>query len=279
MTSFNSQEEFLRALEQNPQWREAVRALILSEELLQLPVQFIAFVGRITAFIDQMNAFVSEQRQINAEQKQFNAEQRQFNADMTTFVSEQKQFNADMTTFVSEQKQFNADMTAFVSEQRQFNAEQRQFNADSARRLSRMEGDMRGNYAQNMAFRDVAGIAMDMGFEYVRTIPDEELAHMAQRAVGRIPINELRSFRRADLVIEATDGSDTHYIAVEASYTADRRDTDRAQRNARFLTDFTGRSAHPAVASFRNDDYVNTQIDSGAIYWVSLDDRGPTEPE
>ena len=65
MTSFNSPEEFLRALERNPEWREAVRALILSEELLQLPVQFIAFFGRLSAFIDQTEAFITEQRQFN----------------------------------------------------------------------------------------------------------------------------------------------------------------------------------------------------------------------
>ncbi len=243
MTSFNSQEDFLRALEENPRWKEAVRTLILGEELLQLPVQFMAFVGRVSAFIDQMDAFVSEQKQFNEEQKQFNEEQKQFNGKMETFVDEQRQFNE-----------------AF------------------ARRLTRIEGDMsnfRGNYARDTATRSAMGIAMDLGFEYVRTVPYEELAKMAQSAAGRMPTNELRSFREADLVIEATDGVATHYIAVEASYTADQRDTDRAQRNARFLTEFTGRSAHPAIASVRNDDYVNEQVDSGAVHWLPMDDRGP----
>ena len=226
MTSFNSAEEFLRALEQNPEWRESVRALILSEELLQLPVQFIAFFGRVSAFIDQTEAFISEQRQ--------------------------------------------------------FNTEQRQFNEGFTRRLGRIEGDMtnfRGTYARETALRDAMGIAMDMGFEYVRTVPHEELARMAQGASGRVPTNELRSFRQADLIIEATDGVDTHYIAVETSYTADQRDTDRAQRNARFLTEFTGHVAHPAVASVRNDHFANSEIDSGVVYWHPLNDRGPAAPE
>ena len=40
MTTMNSQEDFLRALSENPQWKAAVRAQILGEELLQLPARF-----------------------------------------------------------------------------------------------------------------------------------------------------------------------------------------------------------------------------------------------
>ena len=212
MPTFDNLDDFLRALEENPQWREAVRALILSQELLRLPVQFMAYS-------DQMSAFV---------------------------------------------------------------AEQRQFNEAVGRRLDRIEGDManlRGAYVRETAIRDAMGIAMDLGFEYVRTMPYGELALMAQRATGSIPTDELRSFRQADLVIEATNGSDTHYIAVETSYTADQRDTSRAQRNARFLTEFTGHVAHAAVASVRNDDRANREIDCGGVYWHPLNDRGSAAPE
>ena len=247
MTSFNDLDGFLRALEQNPQWKEAVRALILGEELLQLPVQFIAFVGRVSAFIDQTEAFITEQRQFN-----------------------------------SEQKQFNERMETFVEEQKQFNTEQRQFNEAFVRRLNRIEGDVgtfRAFFARDALQSEAMGIAMELGLEYVRILSQEELTQMTQRAVGRIPTNELRSFRRADLVIEATDGSSTHYIALEASYTADQRDTDRAQRNARFLTEFTGQTTHAVIASVRNDHYAEQQINSGAVYWLPLDDRGPAPVE
>jgi len=226
MTSFNDLEGFLRALEENPEWKEAVRAHILGEELLQLPVRFIAFAGRINAFIDQMNAFVSEQKQFNAEQSQFN--------------------------------------DAFD------------------RRLNRIEGDVgifRAAFARDTLHKDAMSITMDLGLEYVRIVPQEELTQMTREAVGRIPTNELRSFRRADLVIEATDGSSTQYIAVEASYTADQRDTDRAQRNARFLTEFTGQTAHAVIASVRNDHHAEQQINSGAVYWQPLDDRCPAPIE
>ena len=59
MTTINSQDDFLRALSENPEWKAAVRAQILGEELLQLPARF-------NAFIEQMTAFVAEQKEINA---------------------------------------------------------------------------------------------------------------------------------------------------------------------------------------------------------------------
>ena len=239
MTSFNSKEDFLRALEENPQWREAVRALILGEELLLLPVQFRAFAGQVSSFIDQTEAFISEQRQ-------FNAEQRQTNERMEGFVAEQRQFNE-----------------VFV------------------RRLTRIEGDMtnfRGTYAENAAERNAAAIAAELGLEYVRSVPQQDLVRMSRSATGRVPINQLRSFWTADLIIEASDGSDTHYIAVESSYTADQRDTDRVQRNVQFLTEFTGQTARGVIASVRNDRYAESQVESGGVYWFPLKDRGP-QPE
>ena len=43
VTTINSLDDFLQALDANPSWRDAVRARILGEELLQLPVKFDAF--------------------------------------------------------------------------------------------------------------------------------------------------------------------------------------------------------------------------------------------
>jgi hypothetical protein len=222
MTSFNSREDFLRALEENPQWKEAVRALILGEELLQLPLQFRAFVGQVSSFIDQTEAFISEQRQ--------------------------------------------------------FNTEQRQFNEGFTRRLGRIEvniGNFRGSYAESAAVRNAVAIAAELGLEYMRSVTQEELVRMSRSATGDIPVNQLRSFWTADLIIETRDGADTHYIAVESSYTADQRDTDRLQRNVQFLTEFTGQSARAVVVSVRNDAYVSALVESGAVYWFQLEDRRP----
>ena len=79
MTTINSQEDFLRALSENPEWRAAVRAQILGDELLQLPAKFDAFVeeqrdfnARITASIEELSATTKELREFNRAQKDIN---------------------------------------------------------------------------------------------------------------------------------------------------------------------------------------------------------------
>ena len=199
MTTINNQDDFLEALRNNPAWREAVRAQILGDELLQLPVKF--------------DAFVEEHR--------------------TTHI-----------------------------------------NIDA--RLDRIEGDtgtLKGDFARTRTVQDAAGIASDMGLQFVRTLSSDELRDMAGNT---LPRDVGRSFRNADLVVEATDGTGTRYIAMEVSFTADWRDCNRAVRNAELITRFTGKGAQAAVASVRNDREAAEAVESGAVYWHPLEDRTPS---
>ena len=136
-----------------------------------------------------------------------------------------------------------------------------------------MEGDsgtLKGYWARNTAVSDAAGIAQDMGLEFVRTLTASDLMEMAGNQLDR----EIgRSFRRADLVIEATRGGTPQYVALEVSYTADQRDSGRALRNAGILTRFTGRKATASVASVRNTHEVEQLVESGELYWHPLEDR------
>ena len=112
-----------------------------------------------------------------------------------------------------------------------------------------------------------------MGIEYVSTLSEADLVRMARTANPEIARSELLSFRTADLVVEARDESGTVYIVMEASYTADLRDTGRVLRNARLLTEFTGHRAVPVVASVRNVNEVSALVDSGDIYRYEMEER------
>ncbi len=90
-------------------------------------------------------------------------------------------------------------------------------------------------------------------------------------ARGGIHRSDLLSFYRADLVMEALDhDNNTHYVAMEACYTADARDTDRVSRNAGFLTRFTGQPAHGVIASRQNDRAVQRRVKNKTVHWFQL---------
>ena len=227
MTTINSQEDFLRALRENPEWKEAVRALILGEELMQLPTRF--------------NAFVDEQRQVN--------------------------------------KRVESDISALKAGQTRLEDGQARLEAGQARietRMTRQENDMatvKAAHARWSALRGAESITLDMNIDFVRTLTEPDLIRMAKTSSPNMPRNELFSFRTADLVVEARDDSGTVYIAMEASYTGDLRDSDRAQRNARLLTEFTGHRSIPVVASVRNVSEVTALIDAGTVYWYQIPER------
>ena len=143
--------------------------------------------------------------------------------------------------------------------------------------FSRIERDVKFLmyvYYLDMAERFAPLIAGELGLIYTRLLDTAELVNIARDAdTSDIPTNELRSFLRADVVIEATSDQDdaAHYVAVEVSYTADGRDSHRATRNARYLAEFIGGAhTHAVVASHRYDNEVANLIERGTLSWFEL---------
>lgn len=177
--------------------------------------------------------------------------------------------------FIHEQRQVNEEQRRVNEEQRQFNEEQRQFNRRVDRRLGTIQDDIsevKGGHARTETIRRADVIASALNLIFERALSAGELDEMVrENPDSSIARNELESFTKADLVIKAKDGSRlTNYIAVEISYTADQRDTDRAIRNAQFLTKFTGRPAHAVIASVKNDYDVNNLVSGGSIRWYEI---------
>jgi hypothetical protein len=132
---------------------------------------------------------------------------------------------------------------------------------------------LKGAHVRSAAVREAGLIAEDMGFTFVRTLTSEQVRILSRsESTTDISAGDLRSFRRADLIMEVTDGEgDTCYVAVEISFTANGRDTSRAVRNAGFLTSFTGKRSVAAVAGLRRDDRIDESIESGEVFWHQLD--------
>ena len=178
-------------------------------------------------------------------------------------------FATRMETFVDEQTRFNTEMRQFHKEQTQINEEMRQSN----QRMETAIGELRGNVARQVVGAYSREIAEGMGFQIERLLARPDLFSLL---VGNDPRDltpgERQSFFRADLVLEVTDADGSlHYIAVEASYTADKRDTDRALRNAQLMERFTGHQAHALIASVRNVREIQGLIDDGTVSWYALD--------
>ena len=58
---------------------------------------------------------------------------------------------------------------------------------------------------------------------------------------------------------------------MEASYTADERDTTRARRNAELLRRLTGHPCQAVIASVHNVQEIEGELRGPEVYWYQLD--------
>ena len=223
MATINTIEDLVQILDDNPKWLDAIRARLLTREVLELPQT----VAKLTERMDQV-----ERRLDQVEQRLGQVERRLDQVD------------------------------------------RRLDQID--RRLDRITDDLgvlKGAHARGVAIEQAVSIARDMGLRRTKTLVQDDMWDLIDAAdTSDIPANELRSFRLADLVMEARDEEgEACYVAAEISFTVNGRDTSRAMRNANFLSRFTGRRSYPAVVGANRDDRVRDAIESGEVFWYRLD--------
>ena len=146
-------------------------------------------------------------------------------------------------------------------------------------RLDRWERDMgrlRARHARDSVREQADLLARDLGSRKVRSLTIADLLDMSDAAdTSGISTDDLRSFRRADLVLEAErlETGETHYIVVEVSYTVNGRDTTRAMRNAEYLTRFTGMQALAVISGVRKDNRIDPEIAEGKVAFYEIEDE------
>ena len=237
MTTFNTVEELFRILDDDPQLLEALRARLLTQELLALPAAHASFVS-------EMGEFVA------ASERRFEAIERRLDS-MSEDIAELRQ-----------------DVTRID------------------RRVVRLSNDFglfRGSYAEKAARKSVDTIAIRVGNakgidldEFtIRTLDSDALKDKARAFpnISEIPQGDRLSFYESDLIAEVQDiEGETYYIVVEASYTCDETDTDRAISHANLLTRFTRKKAYAVVAGVRIDNEIREAVESGDVFWYEIDD-------
>ena len=238
MATFNTIEELFQILDDDPQLLEALRARLLTQELLALPAAHAAFVAETREFVAATNRrFESIELRLDR---------------MSEDIAELRQ-----------------DVTRID------------------RRVVRLSNDFgvfRGSYAENAARKSVDTIAIHVGNakgidldEFtVRTLDSDALKDKARAFadISEIPQGERLSFYESDLVAEVQDREgETYYIVVEASYTCDETDTDRAISHAKLLTRFTRKNAYAVVAGVRIDNEIRETVEAGDVFWYEIDDK------
>ena len=268
MTKIDTIEDLVRIIEEHPGWLDRIRNLILTEELMRLP-------GRFDRFAEDFDQFANktEGRLVSLEDGQERLERGQ-----TQLEGGQERLERGQTQLEGGQERLERGQTQLEGGQERLERRQTQLERGQARlergqaRLVDDVGMLKGAHTSTVSERDYAVIALELGFNTAELVSRADMYRLGtSAAVGDMDRNVLRSFRAADLIIKAADDDGrTHYIAVEASFSINGRDTDRAMRNAEILTRVTGDPATAAVCGYVLDDTVREKVDSGAVHWYQL---------
>ena len=145
------------------------------------------------------------------------------------------------------------------------------------KRLDRVAADvgiLKGAHAETKARADIAVIADELNLEYRRIVPGVELRRVARENGADLRDDEIKSFIASDIIAETIDAEgDTTYLAVEASFTGDLHDADRARRHAALMQRLTNKPCRAVIASARNNDRLLELIHSGEVAWHQLQIR------
>ena len=276
MTTINTPDDLLRLVREDDTFREAMRRELLTVELLEAPQRIANIEQSVTALIEHANAT--------------NARLDRMDQILAAIVEQTNAIN------------------------RRLDLVERDINGlgESFRREVRAQSSFRGNYAQTAASAsdiDIAHLfAHRHGLEDIKTRHISRSNLEAWLRENRDLVKSLdirqratRTFLRPDIIASVNDlysadgAAPVYYIVIEASYTGDTEDVDRATDHAKIVRAVTGLEAYAVVAAVMLDDemeqatrsrlfddlerFVDARDENGA-YWHQLysADLKPPEP-
>ena len=225
MVTINSIEDLARILREQPAWADTLRALLLSEDLLDLPARFDRFVQS---------------------QEETNRRQEETNRRLSEMLSELKEANED-----TRQRLSRLEGRVGRMEGRFGNLEGGHYE-----RTIRAKALARSQF--NLGMGTVYYALSQDG------ILDVRLTRAIGNALNRDTVtkSDTGDLYETDLII--SDQENRHAV-FEVSLTADDHDILRAKRRAETLETITGGAVTPVVITARIDDARYSQAESEGV--------------
>jgi uncharacterized protein (UPF0335 family) len=245
-------EDLLRILDRYPHWWEELRRRILLEELEQLPRahrRLSVRMGRIEKALAALAETVQKMAQ----------DQRRHATALTKLRKEVAEARAEADRRFAElaeaQRRTEESLAAHRAETERRFAELAEALRRLVERVDRIEQDV-GTLKDHDLRRRYAELAPSYfggpNFRKVHVLTPSELVNRLLAALdeGKIEREDFEEARRIDLVVRGEWEGRTLHLALETSWTIDRRDVERAVRRARILQAILGET-WPAVAGSR----------------------------
>ena len=275
--------EVIREIRENPEVREEVRRLILTDELLAMP----ALLARVDARQDQMAALLVQQGErldrVDARQDRMEETQRQIAELLARQDARFDRMDARFDRVDARQDRMEETQGRMEETQGRMDARQDRMEETQSQivtllarmdaRQDRMENDLggiKGSVVEARAQRRMMSLApARLGLRNAEVVvgpvaPSEALERFSDacRNAGA-SAEQLDRLVKTDLIIRAQKGAGDDsrrvYLAVEVAYRLDEEDIGRVSESMAVLSDLAPRSTEPDAEVM------------GAIYGVRID--------
>lgn len=287
-TAINDISDLVRILQERPEWLEAVRGLVISDELAKLPET----VAKLAASLEELATQTAENfRLVNERLDQLTETLQEFmqqtNARLEWLEKTVAQLIATLQEFM---QQTNARLERLETDVAELKTQQAQTN----RRLGRMENqinDLRGDVFEITAARRIGPTVIQrMSLYDCRTIvgPGTPLAEehfntirQAARA-GIVGRNAGYEVSLTDLILHGCQDDDDRpvWVVVEASVKIDADDIGRARQRADILAAVYEETTLAVVVGESIADHDRARADAANVTVITIRRRyRPDESE
>lgn len=246
MTTIDTFDDILAAMDRDPQLLEAVRERVLDEEIRRLP-----------ASVQELREMIAELRQM-----------------LRDYIAAT---NERLDRLEAGQAELRADVSELKAGQARI--EERQDRADAdIKEIKNDMSDIKGQLVPLHARRMVGRIADVTQSRRPRWMENTDIIDISDDAdTSDVPPNELESFRAIDLAMRAVaknvPGNPEQYIVIECTGTITRNDVTRAARNAEYMTRFTGKPSQAVVIGYSIPDAIAELARERAVHCIMVTNK------
>ena len=312
MATIDNTDDLLRLVREDSNFRATMRRELLTAELLEVPQRLTALEQSTAALIEYTNATNRRLDNIEADITVIKDDINVMKGDITVMKDDINVMKDDITVMKGDVNVMKDDISVTKNDVSVIKDDINGLG-EAFRQEVRAQSSYRGAHAQTAANRDRVRIsnlfakfhairrtdAMPVRRNRLKTWLQGENAEVVEALNLRDRAWE--TFLEPDIVAAVhdlmadDDAEPAFYIVVEASYTGEAEDIDKAIDHAKIVHAVTGLDAYPVVAAVRLDDKMEPEMrsrlyddvqkfvaanDADAAFWYRLGsaDLRPTEP-
>ena len=242
MTNINDIADLAQVLQDNPQWRDIIRAILLGDEMLEIPGRIADLISVNEMIVERLETLESGQAKLESGQAKLESGQAKLEFSQTRLESGQAKLESGQAKLESSQTRLESGQARLES---------------GMTNLSSRFGNIIGSdYERRVAQSARRLVRLGLGIRRARvllakTAPDRnEIPELLNEAAenGIVSDDEADDLLLADIILTGEGaGGETAYAVCETSVTLYDQDVLRAKRRAGILQRASGLTVLPAV--------------------------------